>query len=605
MRHILTTGALSAGLLLSSSCLGQTPGAEWLTWNNGLHSQRFSSLSQITPDNAGQLGEVCRIQVDGPTSFHAGMIVDDGVIYTATGINTFALDARSCELIWSFDYEPEDPNCGGTNRGVALQNGRVFRGTCDGRLIALDASTGELLWKNTIAVPDLGEGSSGAPLAWNNYVFMGISGSDLGARGRVLGFDASTGQELWRFNTVPMGDETGAETWQDPETAKTGGGGVWGVMSLDVSSGELFVPVGNPWPDIDLGYRPGSNLFTNSIVVLDAKTGELKWWYQVSPADWKDLDLVAAPVLYRGEGSHDYMAIAGKDGYVTVVDRDTRELVWRQPVTTVEDIHDMPSPDGSRICPGFAGGVEWNGPALDKLNGTLITGAVDICFMVYLGNTVYTPNEVNFGGTIEPVGEATGWITALDKLTGEVKWQYQADKPVIAGITPTAGGVSFAGDLAGNLLVFDSASGELLLKRDLGGAMAGAMVTYELDGRQYVALNAGNISRNAFGDIGLPSVVILALDPEGTPTSLDATAIDTQGLANGRRLYSQVCSACHGANGGLVPDRNLATLASRLSFEEAVNVVKNPKAPMPVMYPDLISEQDVNDVLRFVFDNLQ
>jgi glucose dehydrogenase len=149
---------------------------------------------------------------------------------------------------------------------------------------------------------------------------MGIGGSDLGVRGRVLAFDAATGRELWRFHTIPMGEEAGAETWQRPGTAKTGGGGVWGVMSLDVSTGELFVPVGNPWPDIDKDYRPGDNLVTNSIVVLDARTGALRWWHQVSPADWMDLDLVAAPMLYRADGARDFMAVAGKDGYVTVVD---------------------------------------------------------------------------------------------------------------------------------------------------------------------------------------------------------------------------------------------------------------------------------------------
>jgi alcohol dehydrogenase (cytochrome c) len=582
-------------------------GAQWLTYNNDLGAQRFSPLRQITPENANQLGEVCRVQIDGPTSFHAGLVVSEGVIYTATGRETVALDARNCEVIWKYDYIPEETRCGGSNRGVALHNGRIFRGTCDGRFIALDARDGSLLWKNVVAQPELGESTSAVPLAWQNLVFMGVAGSDLGARGRVMAFDATTGQELWRFHTIPMGDELGADTWLRPGTAKTGGGGVWGAFSLDISAGELFVPVGNPWPDIDLGYRPGENLFTNSIVVLDAFTGKLKWWHQVSPADWKDLDLVAAPTLYR-VGSRDFMAVGGKDGYITLVDRDTHEVEFRTPVTTVEDIHDMPSTEGSRMCPGFAGGVEWNGAAMDRLNGTLIVGAVDICFIVTLGeNTVYKAGEVNFGGMVEPDGPATGWITALDQLTGAVRWQHHADFPVVAGVTPTASGITFTGDLGGNLFVFDSASGDIVHQTNIGGAMAGGVVTYEIDGRQYLAMNAGNISRNAFGDVGLPSVVIMTLNPDAPATALDATSISTtSGLANGRRLYGQVCASCHGMDGNMITDKRISNLAARMSREEAIALIKDPKVPtMPKLFPTLINEQSVQDVARFIFEELR
>jgi PQQ-dependent dehydrogenase (methanol/ethanol family) len=592
-----------------SSLLAQseTYGAQWLTYNNGLDSQRFSPLRQINTENAAALGEVCRVQIDGPTSFHAGLIVSEGVIYTATANETVALDASSCAVIWKYDYLPEEERCGGSTRGVALHNGRIFRGTCDGRLIALDAKSGELLWKNVIAEPDLGESTSAAPLAWQNVIYMGIAGSELGARGRVMAYDAITGHELWRFNTIPMGDEVGADTWQREGTAKTGGGGVWGAMSLDVSTGELFVPVGNPWPDIDIGYRPGENLFTNSIVVLDAFTGKLKWWHQVSPADWKDLDLVAAPVLYRTDGARDFIAIGGKDGYVTLVDRDSKEVVFRTPVTTVEEIHAKPSTEGSRMCPGYAGGVEWNGPALDKLNNNLIVGAVDICFIVTLvEGTVYKAGEANFGGLVAPDGEATGWVTALDMLTGEVRWQHHADFPVTAGVTPTAGGVTFTGDLGGNLFVFDSASGKILHQSDVGGAMAGGVVTYEISGKQYLAFAAGNISRNAFGDVGLPSVVIMTLNPEAPATALDATSIsNASGQAAGRRLYSQVCASCHGTDGNFIADKRLGNLAVRMSLEDTMALIKDPKAPMPKLYPELIDEQSVEAVARFVLEELR
>jgi alcohol dehydrogenase (cytochrome c) len=577
-----------------------SPGAEWLTYNNGLNGQRFSPLKQITMANARQLGEVCRVQIDGPTSFHAGLIVHNGIIYTATSRETVAVDAATCALRWKFDYQPEDERCGGTTRGVAVLDGRVFRGTCDGRLIALDAATGRLLWKNVIASPAIGEATSAAPLAWQGVVYMGIAGSELGVRGRVLAFDAVTGRELWRFHTIPMGKETGAETWKRAGTAKTGGGGVWGAMSLDVSTGELLVPTGNPWPDIDIGYRPGNNLFTNSIVALDAQTGALKWWYQVSPADWMDLDLAAAPVFYRTPGARDLLAIGGKDGYLTVIDRDTRQRVFRTPVTTVEHIHKQPTPQGARLCPGYAGGVEWNGPALDKLNNNLIVGAVDVCFIVKLGTTAYVPGEASFGGTIEPDGPATGWITAVDRESGVVRWKYHAEKPVVAGITPTAGGITFAGDLAGNFLVFDSKTGDVVHKAPAGGAMAGGVVTYELGGHQYVAFAAGNISRNAFGDLGMPSVVVMTLNPGAATTTSVASA-----AANGRRLYGQICQSCHGPDGNMLANNRLGNLAARRDLASTIEYIKNPKAPMPKLYPDLITEQNVRDVATFLHEELK
>jgi len=588
-----------------------SPGSQWLSYNNHLDGQRFSPLKEITPANAAQLGEVCRIQVDGPTSMHADLIVVDGVIYTGTGRETVALSATSCALLWRFSYTPDDDRSSPSTRGVAVMNGRVYRGTGDDRLIALDAATGKLLWKTVIGSPELGESAGAAPLAWGGVVYMAISGSELGARGRVMAFDAGTGRELWRFNTIPMGKELGAQTWLRPGTAKTGGGGVWGAMTLDVSADELFVPVGNPWPDIDKAYRPGANLFTDSIVVLDARTGALKWWHQGTPEDWMDLDMVAPPVLYRIEGARDYVVFGGKDGYVTAVDRDSHRQLFRVPVTTIEHMPKMPSKEGLRMCPGYAGGVEWNGPAYDPLNHSVVTGAVDACFTVTLGKASYTPGAMNVGGSVEPVGPTTGWITSIDNVTGALRWKYHTEKPVVAGVTPTAGGVTFAGDLGGNLFVFDSKSGAVLNKVQTGGSLAGGLVTYEAAGRQYVAFADGNVSRNAFGALGLPSVVIMALNPKSLPTAGNGAAAAAKppsngaagapDLAAGRRLYSQVCVACHGPDGSLVADHKLSVAVARQGRAATIAYIKNPKLPMPKMYPDLINDQSVIDVTDYLY----
>jgi alcohol dehydrogenase (cytochrome c) len=598
---------------LTSICGAQetSPGSQWLSYNNHLDGQRFSPLKEITAANAAQLGEVCRIQIDGPTSMHSDLIVVDGVIYTGTGRETVALNATTCALLWRFSYTPDDDHSSPSTRGVAVMNGRVYRGTGDDRLIALDAATGKLLWKTVIGSPDLGESAGAAPLASGAVVYMAISGSELGARGRVMAFDAGTGRELWRFNTIPMGKELGAQTWLRPGTAKTGGGGVWGAMTLDVTADELFVPVGNPWPDIDKAYRPGANLFTDSIVVLDARTGALKWWHQGTPEDWMDLDMVAPPVLYRIAGARDYLVFGGKDGYVTAVDRDSHQQLFRVPVTTIEHMPKMPSKQGLRMCPGYAGGVEWNGPAYDRLNHSVVTGAVDACFTVTLGKGSYTPGAMNVGGSVEPVGPTTGWITAVDSVTGALRWKYHTEKPVVAGVTPTAGGVTFAGDLGGNLFVFDSKSGAVLNKVQTGGSLAGGLVTYEAGGRQYVAFADGNVSRNAFGALGLPSVVIMALNPKSLPTAGNGAAPGTKpqstgapgapDLAAGRRLYSQVCVACHGPDGSLVADHKLSVAVARQSQAAIAAYIKNPKLPMPKMYPDLINDQSIVDVTDYLY----
>ncbi|HEY0342744.1 MAG TPA: PQQ-binding-like beta-propeller repeat protein [Steroidobacteraceae bacterium] len=572
-----------------------SPGSQWLSVNNRLDGQRFSPLKEITPANAAQLHEICRLQIDGPTTFHAGLVVVDGVLYTNTGLETVAMDAATCALRWKFSYVPDEDRSSPSNRGLAVLDGRVFRGTGDARLIALDAATGKLLWKDVIGSPRLGEAATGVPLAWAGVVYMGISGSELGARGRIMAYDAQTGRELWRFNTIPGGKELGADTWKRPKSAKTGGGGIWGALTLDVSTGELFVPIGNPWPDIDRAYRPGTNLFTDSIVVLDARTGALRWWHQVTPADWEDKDLAAAPVLYRGNNVRDILAFAGKDGYVRGIDRDTHAEIFHTPVTAIETRPDGATASGVRTCPGYAGGVEWNGPALDLLNDTLITGAVDACFIVKLGTTKYSAGAVSFGGTVEPDGPSTGWITAVDSETGAVRWRYHTEKPVVAGVTPTAGGVTFTGDLAGNFLVFDSKTGALVAKTQTGGAMAGGVVTYEAGGRQYVAVASGNVSRNAFGALGIPSVVVMGLGGDG-PASTS--------LTTGRRLYSQVCASCHGPDGNLVAGHELSTLKKRRAPADTIAFIKSPKPPMPALYPTLINDQNVTDVATYVLQEL-
>ncbi len=517
------TAAASAALPKGQSTVtvAASPGAprgradtDWATYNKDFLGQRFSALKQINTQNVGSLKEVCRIKLAELTSFHNGPVLIDGIMYVTTARDTVALDPRNCGVIWKSTWEPEDVMNPTTNRGVAYLDGRLFRGTNDGRVIALDVKTGTQLWKTVAADPKMGFYMSSAPIAWNGLVFMGTAGSDAGIRGRMMAYDAATGREVWRFNTIPMPGETGHDSWKSGISAETGGGGTWTSYALDVKTGELMVPVANPAPDFNVAYRPGDNLFTNSVVVLDAKTGKLKWWYQVTPNDGHDYDLGAAPVLYRDTRGNDVVALASKDGHVYVVDRKTKKLRFKTPVTTV-NYAAMPTPEGVYACPGMLGGVQWNGPAFDQENRSLYVGAVDWCSEIKSGEVKYVPGQAFFAGSRTQMGKPNGWVTALDSDTGKVKWKYEAGSPVVAGVTSTAGGLVFTGDLAGNFLALESATGKPLYKMATGGAIAGGVITYSIEGKQYVATTSGNVSRSTQTfyplSLGAPSIIILAV----------------------------------------------------------------------------------------------
>lgn len=487
---------------------------DWPMYNKDFLGQRYTPLQQINKQNVAQLKEVCRIKLAELTSFHNGPVLIDGVMYVTTARDTVAIDPTNCKVLWKSVWDPEDVMAPTTNRGVAYLNGRLFRGTNDGRIIALDARTGKQLWKTVAADPKFAYYMSAAPIAWNGLVFMGTAGSDAGIRGRMMAYDASTGKEVWKFNTIPMPGEVGHDTWKNGISAETGGGGMWTSFTLDAKTGEIFVPVANPAPDFNVAYRPGDNLFTNSMIVLDAKTGKLKWWYQATPNDGYDYDLAAAPMIYKDTRGNDRIALGSKDGYVHVLDRKTHQLLYKTAVTTV-NFKGAPTPEGVVACPGTLGGVEWNGPALDAARKSIYVGAIDWCSEFWSGEVKYVPGEAFSGGGKKQIGKPDGWVTAMHTDTGQVKWKYQAGAPVVAGITPTAGGIVFSGDLGGSFFALDSDTGKPLYKFATGGAIAGGVISYAQGGKQYVATTSGNVSRSSQTlsplSLGAPTIIILAL----------------------------------------------------------------------------------------------
>ena len=584
---------------------------EWPMYNNGYKGQRFSPLAQITSKNVGSLQEVCRLRVADSGSFSTGPVVVGGAMYLTSVSDTFSIDATNCTVRWKSSYELEEVQVWPANRGVAVMNGRVFRGTVDGRLIALDANTGELIWKDIVGDSTLNEFVSSAPIAWNGLVFTGTAGADLGIKGAISAYDAFTGRQVWRFVTIPTGKEVGAETWKVRQSAQIGGGGTWSSFALDVTSGEVFVPVANPAPSFAPEYRPGANLFTNSVVVLDALTGALKWWYQLDQNDGHDLDLAAAPMLYTNSAGRDLVALAGKDGYVHVVDRFTHRLVFKTAVTTIENEGVRPSAKETKFCPGGLGGTEWNGPALNSASRTIFVGAVDWCTKVKsTGEKRFIKGEGKFlhGATHSQVMDPppSGWLSAIDSDSGKIRWQYHADAPIVAGVTPTGGGIVLTGDMAGNFLALDSSTGQVLYKKDTGGAVAGGVITYAAGGKQYIAFTSGNVSRSTFGAVGAPTIIIMALNEKAEsagasmPLKGDGRSQGLRGVERGRALYARNCSGCHGEHGEGATAKSLRDLGKRMTLESTVEWLKNPRPPMPKLFPSPLGEDELRDIAQLL-----
>ena len=602
-------GAAAAILLgANASALDPAPGP-WPLYNKSYDGQRYSTLAQINRGNVEKLGPVCAAELGDAGSFQAGPVVIGESIYLTTANSTVAIDARSCQIRWQNIYKGEEPPVFAANKGVGFADGRVFRGTPDGRLLCIDAASGRTLWKLKAADPSVGEFFSAAPIAWMGLLYIGIAGSDWGVQGRMMAFDAATGKEIWRFNTIPQGSEPGAETWKNPPGLRVGGGGSWSTYTLDPETGELFVPVGNPAPMLRSDLRGGKNLYTDSVLVLDAKSGKLRWYFQLTGNDGFDLDLGAAPVLYSTAGGRSMVAAGSKDGYLYGIDRATHRLSFQTAVTTVNgpDNLKMPPPAGVTHCPGYLGGVEWNGPAFDPTDQSIFVGAVDWCMVFKPGEAVYHPPGLYHGGVVilSPGDLGKGWITSINGNTGEVRWNYRSQSPIVAAITPTAGGVVFAGDALGTFFALDTKTGQPLFKHDMGGAMNGGIVTYELKGTQYVAVTSGSTSRSGLGNGGAPTLTIFAL-AEQAP-ALIRTRVEVDPLheklatldakARGSLLFGHFCATCHAPDGrgGIGPDlTKLGDAAVVRTF------VKAPVAPMPKLYPAVLSDENVDDIAAHV-----
>jgi alcohol dehydrogenase (cytochrome c) len=504
-----------AGVSGRQGTTAAAPSGDWPMYGGPLAGDRYSPLAQIATANVSRLRQVCAFDAPEAVNFQSGIVAVDGVLYFTLFNNTYAVDGATCQQVWKHTRAEPDTFLM-VNRGVAYSDGRLFRGTGDAHVVGIHAADGRQLWDVAIGDPKSGESAPLAPIAWNGLVFAGNAGGDnFGVTGHIYALDAESGRVVWRFDTVPDSGPARATWLKASAVNPPSGGATWTSYALDDANGILYVPAGNAAPDFARTLRPGANLYTNSLLALDAKTGRLLAYVQPLKGDFHDWDLAAPPALITTKGGRAFVAQGSKDGYVYNIDRggvalngsgEPRKMVVRSKaqVTTRENA-DVPLSTGreTRFCPGVQGGVEWNGPAYHPGLGLLYVNAIDWCTLVKMqpiASIKGTPGASWTGaepadgwlfGRHDPMTQWKGWITAFDPESGAVAWKIQTPKPMVAGITATAGGLVFTGDLDGQLLAYDAASGKELWRDATGKAIGGGVISYQAGGTQRIAAATG------------------------------------------------------------------------------------------------------------------
>jgi alcohol dehydrogenase (cytochrome c) len=473
---------------------------DWPYVNHDTYGTRYSPLKEITPTNAKKLHKVCAYTFPDKEPSQTAPIVIASVIYASTAHYTVALDGFDCHVLWNYKWEPRGPEPNNTQRGVAFAGGRIVRGTADGFLLSLDAKDGHLIWTQQIADPKEGYFISMPPLIHGDLIYIGPAGAEWASSGWVGAYRLSDGQQAWRFNIVPADGEPAADSWgPNPAARKHAGGNLWTALSFDADKDLLYVPGGNPAPDYYDDGRPGTNLYTNSLIALNAKTGRLRWYKQFIPHDVRDYDLTHVSPVIKTE-SRTLIVTTGKDGLMRAIDRDTHEIAYTQPFTTLLNTDGPITTTPVRTCPGSLGGHEWNGAAYSAKQNAVFVPATDWCATVKKDSE--PPDVVKehthgfyFGGEMDfdKWDQARGWLTAFDASSGKPRWRYAASKPVIGGVAATAGDVVLTGELTGDFVALDAKSGEVVFRENVGGPIGGGVVTYGARGIQNVAVVSGYV----------------------------------------------------------------------------------------------------------------
>ena len=502
-----TCGQVTADRLLNAAKEPQN----WLTYSGDYTGRRYSALDQIQTANAAKLVPQWAYQTMAEGKFETTPLVVDGVLY-ATGQDdrAFALDARTGRPIWQYQRAlPADirPCCGRVNRGVAILGDKVFLGTLDSHLIALDSKTGNVVWDVTAVDYSKGYSFTLAPLAIKNLVLVGVSGGEYGIRGFIDAYDAATGERRWRFYTIPAPGEPGNSTWE-ADSWRIGGSPAWITGTYDPETNTTFWTTGNPAPSNRGEGRAGDNLYSNSLLALDPDTGKLKWYFQFTRHDEHDYDATQVPVMADID-SQKLILQANRNGYFYVLDRTDGRLLhadayakvsWSRekdssglPVTAQDG---SPTLQGNPVCPGAAGATNWMSPTYDPQTKLFYVTAREQCDVFSTAAQPYEAGHAYYGSAYFPNDEAQpfyGALRALDPATGKVKWQWRHPSPTWSGVLSTAGGLVFTGDAEGNFIALDAATGKALWHFQCGASVYSSPMTYAVNGKQYIAVAAGSV----------------------------------------------------------------------------------------------------------------
>jgi alcohol dehydrogenase (cytochrome c) len=497
----------------------------WLSYSGGTMSQRHSALTQVTPGNAKDLTLKWVFQTRTLDKQENTPLVVDGVMYTIQSPNdVIALDAANGKTIWTYLHKPAagtvNPCCGNLTRGVAILGDKLFLATLDAQLIAINAKTGKELWKTDVADYKQQYSMTVAPLVVKDKVITGVAGGEHGIRGFISAYDVNTGKEVWKFNTVPGPGEAGYETWlgkdgKPNDSYLHGGAPIWVTGSYDPETNLTMWGTGNAGPDWDGDARLGDNLYSSSVVALDADTGKLKWHYQFSPHNEFDWDATQVPVLadVQIQGRpRKVMLWANRNGMFYVLDRTDGKFIMGKPFTKVNwlkgfdergrpmlDPAVKPTKEGTLVYPGNQGGTNWYNPSFSPATGLFYIPAWENSSSTYVKGE--EPPEFHSGQSFTglfPRGGSTtddfySAIVAMDPKTGDKKWSFRLSAPSTeGGVLTTASNVLFAGGRDGQFVALDARDGKLLWETNLGPSVSAGPMSYQVNGKQFVSIQAGN-----------------------------------------------------------------------------------------------------------------
>lgn len=547
---------------------GDGKNSDWSLYGKDYNNQRYSSLDQVNRNNVGKLKLLWKYKTGKKSSFQTNPLVENGIMYITTPFNdVIALNAVSGKEIWRYQHvlKSDDFCCGPANRGPAMDKEKIYSVTIDGRLIALDKNNGKIIWDKAITDTSAGEaevinavvnikefegakqtGQTGysanlAPQVYDGIVYLGITGAGYGLhleqekngeqivsvgsfsggghglRGFIAAYSTDTGEELWRWYSVPEEGWEGKWTTQldygltlnrdikkekeifkkHPDTWKLGGGSVWTTPAIDTELGLMYIGTGNPSPQMDGSTRPGDNLYTVSLVALELKTGKLRWYYQQVPHDRWGYDVASPPVLfdYNDDGKViKAVGQASKLGWFFIHNRETGKLIRKsEPFIQQENLFALPSATGTRIVPGTFGATSWSPVAFNPNT-----------HMVYIAGTYQPSLFISRQLTPQPgkpwasytffqqTGEPDwGMFTAINSKTGEIAWQNKIDDPMVGGALVTAGNIVFTGEGNKSFNAFDADSGKILWQYKADYGVNAPPITYSIDGKQYISVAAG------------------------------------------------------------------------------------------------------------------